>query len=379
MLQSNYLIGINTLNNSTYFLTWAYQTGFVLYQTFILKIFNNTFALNILDCLYGSLSCVLIYLISNKLFKDKIASCISAFLYTISFFGVAYCGVLTNQHLFTLLILLCTYIIIYVQTSFKRSLLLGLILAFANVIRPETIVYVLAIVAYMVLNINNKKDIKKYIINILIILMVYFTIFQSASFIIQRTKVNENGLSNNNPLWKLVCGLDYNTKGQYSLEGEKFFDNNELELEFIKNNLKMPLNNYLELFKDKIKIFWQHNNYNWIFQNTNITLLKDTIINSNLINIVANYDKTLYLITLSFLLIYLINIMINKKVKNEEILLMLMIIINFFVYLIIEVQARYSYTIKICLYILSTGGISYIINLLNGKCIKKRKEREKND
>ena len=44
---------------------------------------------------------------------------------------------------------------------------------------------------------------------------------------------------------------------------------------------------------------------------------------------------------------------------------MLMIVINFFIYLIIEVQSRYSYTAKIFIYILATGGINHIINTLN--------------
>lgn len=360
-------VGINELNNSSYFLTWAYQTGYVLYQAIILKIFNNTFSLSVLNCIYASISCVFIYLISNKIFKNKLSSFLASLLYCIGFFASAYCGVLTNQHLFSILILISIYLLVnnIDNISLKNSITIAIILSFANIIRPEVIVYLLAIIIFMVLNIKNKNDIKKYLTNILSILIIYLIIFQSASFIIQKTKINQNGLSNNNTLWKFVCGLDYSSMGQYSKNGELVFNDHDKEIEYIKNNLKMPLNNYLKLFYSKISLFWHHNDYNWVLQNNQINLFNKNLDNTELTKIFSFYDSIIYLFILLFLLVFLINIIFKKEIKKEVILLMLMIIINFFVYLIIEVQPRYSYTIKILLYILSSGGISYIINLLH--------------
>ncbi len=369
-------VEINELNNSSYFLTWAYQTGYVLYQAIILKIFNNTFPLSVLNCIYASISCVFIYLISNKIFKNKLSSFLASLLYCVGFFASAYCGVLTNQHLFTMLILLSIYILIYntEEISFKQSLFIALILAFANIIRPEAIVYLLAIEVYMFLRIRNKNNIKKYLTNMLVILTVYFIIIQITSFTIKSFKINQNGLSNNNTLWKFVCGLDYSSMGQYSKNGELVFNDHDKEIEYIKNNLKMPLNNYLKLFNNKINIFWHINDYNWVLQNEKINLFDADINKTALLKTVSRYDVILYIPILLFLLINLINTIVKKKMNKEEILLMIMIIINFLVYLIIEVQPRYSYTIKILLYILSSGGISYIINLLH--VIRKVKDYE---
>ena len=127
----------------------------------------------------------------------------------------------------------------------------------------------------------------------------------------------------------------------------------------------MPLNNYLKLFYNKISLFWHHNDYNWVIQNNQINLFNKNLDTAKLTKILSLYDSIIYLFILLFLLIYSINNIFKKEIKKEVILLMLMFIINFFVYLLIEVQPRYSYTIKIILYVLSSGGISYIINLLH--------------
>ena len=344
---------------------WAYQTGFVLYQAAIIKLFNNVFALTILDCIYASISCALIYLISNKIFKNQISSFLASLLYTIGFFTSAYCGVLTNQHLFTMLILLSVYILTVKENiTIKKSILLVLILAVSNIIRTEAIVYLLGIEIYLFLNIKNKSDIKKYLINMFTIFIVYFIITQSASLIIQKTGINQNGLANKNVLWKFVCGLDYDSGGQYSKKGELIFDDNNKEIDFILDNLKMPLNNYIKLAENKIITFWQRNNYDWVLQNENINICNKNITKSELTSFVSVYDKLLYVSVLILLLIHLIDIIIKRQIKNKELLLILMIIINFFAYLIIEVQSRYSYTIKIFIYILASGGINYIINIL---------------
>ena len=216
----------------------------------------------------------------------------------------------------------------------------------------------------MFLNIKNKSDIKKYLINMFAILIIYFIITQSASIIIQKTGINQNGLTNKNILWKFVCGLDYASKGQYSKKGELIFNDKIKEIDFILENLKMSLNNHIELAENKIIAFWQRNNYDWVLQNENINLFNKNMSKSELINIVTVYDQLLYGIILALLLIHLIDIIIKRHIKNKELLLILMVIINFFAYLVIEVQPRYSYTIKIFMYILASGGINYIINML---------------
>lgn len=300
------------------------------------------------------------------------SSFICSFFYAIGFFVSAYCGVLTNQHLFTLLTLFCIYILISKQKfSIKYAILIGVLLAIANIIRTEAIIYLLGIVFYLFLNIKNKTDIKKFFINTLTLLIIYFVITHSISFFIQKTGINQNGLANKNILWKFVCGLDYESNGQYSKTGELIFDDTNKELEFILNNLKMPLTNYINLAKNKISIFWRINDYNWVIQHENINFINNNITKANLLNIVNQYDKILFIIVLIFLFIHLIDVIIKKHLNSKEILLIMLIIINFFIYLIIEVQSRYSYTSKTFIYILASGGINYIIDIF---CYRKEKK-----
>ena len=42
--------GDYTFNTESYFQTWAYQTGYVIYEAAVLKIWNNIWALKIMNC-----------------------------------------------------------------------------------------------------------------------------------------------------------------------------------------------------------------------------------------------------------------------------------------------------------------------------------------
>ena len=65
--------------NSTYFLTWAYQMGFVFYQSLLLKIFDSVLFLKIVNCFITSSICVLIYYIAKEFIKEKYARVVSLF------------------------------------------------------------------------------------------------------------------------------------------------------------------------------------------------------------------------------------------------------------------------------------------------------------
>lgn len=360
----------------------AYQTAFVLYQSVIIKIFKDIYALTVLNCIYASISCVFIYLISNKIYKNKIASIISAFMYIIGFYVSAFCGVLSNQHLFTMLVLISIYILILVdKISIKTIFLIGVLLALANLVRPEAIIYLVAMLGYIFFHeVENIKDVKNVLLKSFILISTYFLIIRGAGIIIQQTNINKNGLSNQNVLWKFVLGLDHESGGRYSSKSEKIFNNQQKQIDWICMNLKKPLSSHIELINYKLHVFWNINDYNWVLQDEIININNKTLYKAPLIDIVSKYDDIIFYIVLYLLMINLINNILKRNVQMDELLCLFIIAINTITYLIIENQSRYAYTAKIFIYILSTGGISYIIDKIKYKIVKnKRKDIVKND
>lgn len=280
----NLIKGTNVMNTSPYFITWSYQSGFVLYQAFILKIFNSITVLHIFDCFFTASICVFVYIIG--------------------------------------------------------------------------------------------KEIKKTLVGICIVCLTYFAITLTVSFIIQVTNINHNGLKNNNPLWKFVCGSDYETGGCYSIRGEAVFGNIEQEKTFIIQNYKsLNLKTMLKFFVGKIRNFWTiSEGYYWAFA--------DSWVDGRFIDKYVLYDLSIYtFIFISTLISIFTGI---REKRNGKTLLVLILLVNFAVYLLIEIQVRYSYTVKIIMFILATDGINQLLLLIKSykdkpKKLSFMKEENKNE
>lgn len=368
--------GINVMFGSFYFEMWGYQTGYILYQTLILKIFNSVQAIHILDCIFTSGICVLIYYIGKRVFNK--GNIIPSILYTIYIFGIAYTGVLSNQHLYTLLSLIAIILITSKNEKIKfwKYPIVAVLLALANIIRPESIILICGIIGYEFFKITNKSDIKYFIRNILCVLIIYFTITQTTSIIIKNTGLNPSGLENKNTLWKFVCGFDLESNGGYSTRGEAVIGSVEQEKEFIKENLK-SLTPYklLILLKNKIEIFWANEAYTWVSMNwaeKTFTILNKQITGELLIKIINTIDKTFYVIMFVFALISIISNIKNNKNKERNLFIILLDLIAI-AYLFIEVQPRYAYTAKVLIFILATDGINIINEKIKNKLVEENK------
>lgn len=363
--------GTNILNESSYFLCWAYQTGFVLYQSFILKIFNSVLALHILDCIFTASICLLIYIIGNIINEKN--NKLPSILYCLYVYAITYTGVLTNQHIFTFLTLIAILILLKGSKFDKRkNIIVGIILGIANILRPESIVFLLSIVVYYIFSIESKKDLKNVFISILLIFISYIAITQIASFTIRVTNINKNGLNNNDPLWKFVCGSDYESAGSYSEKGLSVMGDKSLEKSFIIQNYQnLNLKSLVKFFIIKINAFWALDAYYWVFPSTQGL---ESIVN----NCIA-YDSSIYcFIILAVIFSSLVELKNNHN--NGKFLLFAILLVNFVVYLFIEVQPRYSYTSKIIMFILAGDGIFHMLNFYKKLIAKlKRKDVIKND
>ena len=159
--------------STPYFQTFSYQFGHVLYQAFLLKIFNSVIFLKIVNCLITSFIVFFIYLIGKKLFNENIGR-ISSLLYIFYLYPVYLNSVLTNQHLPALIVLIVIYLLISKEYNYKLFILIGLLLSISNIFRTEAIIIVMGIIIYNIC-LSNKNNMFKYFSYSLILFICYFS------------------------------------------------------------------------------------------------------------------------------------------------------------------------------------------------------------
>lgn len=356
------VVGDYTFNTESYFQTWAYQTGYVIYEAAVLKIWNNIWALKIMNCVWGAGISVLIYKIAREMWKDeKSAQCVGI-LYSIFVFPVFHTTVLSNCHPSAFFLYLGIYLLLTAK-NMKKVLLSAGSIAIGNVLRPDAIIFVVAIGVFFVFLIleNVKiKNIWKQIKKIVVFFTVYFLVTNVISLLIVISGVNPCGLSNQNSLYKFVVGFNYESKGGYSTEDPTLIDerqkeyNGDLEkgeLSIIKERTS-SIPRLIDLFMDKIETMWWNNSgISWSFTDIQYETIQD---------ILGKINNS------EFYWIFILSVLgipewMKKAEKDKcKLLIPFVVFAAFSVYLLIEVQPRYAYLQQIAVFILGAGGIKKI-------------------
>jgi hypothetical protein len=349
--------------NDSYFSMWPYQLGFTLYEGLIYKIIPNIWALKILNIIYTTLTVLLIYKISKK-FTTERASRMASLLYMILPLPLILNVTLNNHILSALLILDSTTFLIKKKIKTSDYIIASILIAIANIIRPESIIIVFSLLLFMLIKMK-KKTFKKLFINYILFVSIYLLINIGASKLLILTNFNKDGLKNTNPTWKFVLGTNYDSCGHYSYEDEvNILGNKELQIDTIKNRISDPIKD-IKLATCKINSFWTLNDFDVKGEQFN---------EKKILNIDFNYIKKQVIsvnsiIYLTTLLMAIIGIIKYKKemYKNNSILFVIFMIVTFFVYLLIEIQARYTYLNIISIFIISSYGYEYIFKLIDKK------------
>ncbi|MBE6159108.1 MAG: glycosyltransferase family 39 protein [Firmicutes bacterium] len=349
--------------NDSYFSMWPYQLGFTLYEGLIYKIIPNIWVLKILNIIYSTLTVLLIYKISKK-FTTERASRMVSLLYMILPLPLLLNITLNNHILSGLLILDATTFLIKKKTKKQDYIIASILIALANIIRPESIIIVFSLFIFLLIK-TKKKTFKTNAINYLIFIVIYLIITIGTSKLLILTNFNKDGLTNTNPTWKFVLGTNHETCGHYSYEDEvNILGNKELQLETIKERVSDPVK-LASLATCKINNYWTLSDFDTANESYN---------NKKIFNIDFNYIKKQVIsinsvIYLTTLLMAIIGIIKYRKdmYKNNSILFVIMMVVTFFVYLLIEIQARYTYFNIISIFIISSYGYEYIFKLIDKK------------
>lgn len=353
--------GTDSYKSMSYFITWGYQMGHVLYQAVLLNIINSVFFLKFVNCIITSLTVVFVYLISRRICSDRSAK-ISSILYSIFLFPLLLNTVLTNQFLPVLLILIALYILLNINFKKKfivSSVVVGILLGLSNIFRSETIVIIFSILLYFGFLFITKVDWKKLIISFLIIFMGYYVVFNGTSLLLKATGVSPSGLDILNSSWKFVVGFNYESNGMYTDEDASLYsrDSEAADKEAIKRIVqfkKIPLH-----FLKKTKVLWFNSDLSW-------SISED-----------ESYYKTLNIINQLWIILF--NILavcsafkfIKLKFNKEHVLVCLILLVYFGVYLLIEVMPRYAYSLQVFEAIIIGVSLDYILKKI--KVLKKGK------
>jgi len=330
--------------NTFYFKTFSYQIGHVLYQAILLKVINSVLFLKIINSIITAFIAVFIYLISKNIYEEKIARVISL-SYLFYLYPLYLNSVLTNQHLPALICLIVIYLLITKQINTKLLILIGLLLGTANILRTESIIFILGIIIYFFLT---NKNTKKNITNSLVLIITYFIFINLVSYIVYISPINLK-LENKAPYWKFYCGLNYATNGIYNEADQDIFFNSSNQKQLLIDRIKNDKHKFPVLFLKKEVILWTQTNYDLRITNN---------IDEALYNFLLLYNQG-YL-NLVFLL-FVISLFPNKSnIKESTLLIKILIAVYFGIYMFIEISPRYAYILHILLFLLLGVGINYI-------------------
>ena len=362
--------------NSEYMLRWGYQMGYTLFMSLLLFICNNVLFIKIVNCIFTSLIVLLIYLITKEITNKKVARIISL-IYMVFPFPLLFNTVLSNQHISSFFFLLAIYI--FISKKFKqininlRYLLIGVCLAVGNIIRPEAIIFIMSILLFLILT-TKKEDVVKMGKNFGILILVYLIITTTSSFIVTKTGISPSGFKNTEPLWKFTVGLNPETKGDYNAQlSEKFNEeSNEEHLKRLYNYTIGSLDKLPSLFMYKAQHFWIESDLGWslfYLSGNSINVLNQKIKSDSLIALFYSFNQLIIYIIFIFAIIAII--LKRKNMSRTQLFFLIILLVYFGVYLLIESTPRYAYTAQIFLFLMSMYTVEYLLNCYQKKKVKK--------
>lgn len=355
--------------NSSYFGIWAYQVGFPTLMSPLYNLFGHQqLPLVLANCLFMALTNIIVYFIARQWLSDKIARG-AAFLYALTPFVLSTSSVYTNQHLATFFFYSGILVLFYNKRfTLWRACMAGGLFALGNMVRPEAITLLLALLALgLLMSLNKpqfkvsaiKSNLKPLYLPFFSVLIVYLVGSQLLSQAIVSSGINPHGLVNNFPLYKFVVGLNPASSGTFSKEDANHLFSNELYIQnpdlrdleatrIIKERIGQDPTALLKLVNKKIQIMWAPSSVGYP---AFLTWDLDQTVHFSryelpALLIVYTFMFIDFLISLcAFLLATLSTIFAFKAKENNIVYLFtsLLMILVFGIYLFIEVQHRYSY------------------------------------
>lgn len=337
-----------------YMYNWPYQIPFIFYEAAVLKVFGAgaTMAIKMTNLLFMVGANYLIYLIARRFLSE--AAALGAGLVYALFPGVIiYSSVLTNQHISTFFLLLGIFFLL--RSDRPRDMTAaGLSLAMSNLMRPEAIVVVTAVICCGLLRFIQRPSLRllgRMALALAIMLVCYFALQKLVGLILVASGFAPNGIGNNIPEWKFIVGLG-NVKGYgvYSDQYANLIDLSASERRaglqaIIRELFDRPAGEVVDFFVGKVRVFWTDpQNMMWStgMLDENSTVLPGLTVRYFCSGVQSFERGTLLFV---YLLALPAPVLLWRSTRREtdkgSLLCIAVLCVMIIVYLLIEVQVRY--------------------------------------
>ena len=351
-----------------YFIQYGFQIPFVLYEAFVLKLFNSTTMLYFINALLSIATAILIKQIVSNMVNDEYTSWFISTIYMLLPSTFLRVSVLYNQILGGFFLTLGILIYSSYCRSRKRIAQLfvsGIILGIGSIFRQDVAIVFIAIIcteAFMRLkellkNTRNCQASKGYmtaVLSLLLFVVGYFCAVKGVDYVLRVFKLAKYGIGNSTPLHTIIQGLSPENAGYYS-EKYEILDTETQNMGLLQG-IRYIIN-YISTAENM-------NIFDWVYFAIRKTyamwgsvegayaLLESHSITNIAALTIACMEVPFYCGILGFALYGM------KKEYNNEILLFSVCIIGYFIaYAIAEIKPRYRYNPMICLFLLASFGV----------------------
>ncbi len=258
------------------------------------------------------------------------------------------------------------------KLKFFRFILAGIFLQISNILRPEAIIIIVALAAYLIFEIfKTPTKTKDLILSGMLLGVCYVLLGVLADFLVRKTGLSSVGLKNMMPGWKFILGLNYETNGKWSGEmwdtvvdtlkdGIYVTDKTvALQNQIIIDALSQPLK-LIKLFFKKVYSLWDESPLYWCLSGT---------VSDGIHSKLAVLNKGLFCFSFVFSSVGLISQVRNKIITSEKLVFWFIPFAFTAVMLFVEIQSRYTYIALPFVIASSAFGFECILEKLKQKSL----------
>ena len=153
---------------------------------------------------------------------------------------------LSNQHPSIFFTYLACYFYVSKEDGKRKYIIMGMLLAIANILRPDAIIFWISLMGVVILCIlknyqNNKAEIKRNVLNLIIFFVIYFSMLFLSSIIVKGFGLNDIGLNSNSGYWNIVVGLNKETAGTWNEKDAILITDYQKNYSFSKEQAQIKL------------------------------------------------------------------------------------------------------------------------------------------
>jgi hypothetical protein len=227
------------INATAYGNDWSAQLPYVIYETFILRVFGDSVLfVQIVNMLFSSASVLFAYLIAGAIFGYGRRAALAGLLMAFNPTAVLMTAFTANQHAATCLFLVALWFSIRkpISAGPLNAAVAGFFAALSHLIRPEMFILLIAVAVCAAYEAIREKSAKTAAVELALFVCLFFAVILPAYAAVDRTA---NDAPNSAFLYKLAVGLNDETDGKYNLEDYAAAGDGESLKERIKERLRI--------------------------------------------------------------------------------------------------------------------------------------------